>query len=84
MLLITTFVELRVIAGRSRTLAGRPHPVSGRPILIHTCHSHAALYRGLEKSLPERHGRGIARVRHGGMFESNTAALCKSNVKDTI
>jgi hypothetical protein len=39
MLLITTFVELRMVAGRSRTRAGRPHAVSGRPMLIHTCHA---------------------------------------------
>jgi hypothetical protein len=39
MLLITTFVELRVVAGRSRTRVGRPHAVSGRPILIHICHA---------------------------------------------
>jgi hypothetical protein len=62
MLLITTFVELRVVAGRSRTRAGHPHAVCGRPILIHTCHAHAALCRGLEKSLSERHGRGMACV----------------------
>jgi hypothetical protein len=78
MLLITTFVELRVVAGRSRTRAGRPHAISGRPMLIHTYHAH-----GLEKSLSERHGRGTARARHG-MCESNTTALCKSNGKDTI
>jgi hypothetical protein len=81
MLLITTFVELHVVAGRSRMRAGRPHAVSGRLMLIHTCH--AALCRGLEKSLSERHGRGMARARHS-MCESNTAALCKSNGKDTI
>jgi hypothetical protein len=39
MLLLTTFVELRVLAGGSRTRAGRPHTVFGRPILIHTCHA---------------------------------------------
>jgi hypothetical protein len=83
MLLITTFVELRVVAGRSLTRAGRPHAVSGWPMLIHTCHAHAALCCGLENSLSERHGRGMARARHG-MFESNRAALCKSNGKDTI
>jgi hypothetical protein len=38
-LLITTFVELRVVIGRSRTRAGRPHAVSERPMLIHTCHA---------------------------------------------
>jgi hypothetical protein len=46
-------------------------------------HAHAALCRGLEKSLSERHGHGMARARHS-MCESNTAALCKSNEKDTI
>jgi hypothetical protein len=88
MLLITNFVELLVVAGRSRKRAGRPHAVSGRPMLIHNamlrpCRAHAALRRGLEKSVSERHGRGMARARHG-MCESNTAALCKSNGKDTI
>jgi hypothetical protein len=39
--------------------------------------------RGLENSLSERHGRGMARERLG-MCESNTAALCKSNGKYTI
>jgi hypothetical protein len=37
MLLITTFVEFRMVAGKSRTRAGRPHAISGRPMLIHTC-----------------------------------------------
>jgi hypothetical protein len=32
-------VELRLVAGRSRTRAGRPHAVSGRPMLIHTYHA---------------------------------------------
>jgi hypothetical protein len=31
MLLITIFVELRVVAGRSRTWAGSPQAVSRRP-----------------------------------------------------
>jgi hypothetical protein len=39
LLLVSTFVELRVVAGRSRTRAGRPHAVSGRPMLIHTYHA---------------------------------------------
>jgi hypothetical protein len=81
--LIITFMELRVVAARSRRWAGRPHAVLVRPMLIHTCHAHAALCRGLEKSLLQRHGRGTARTRHD-MCESNTAALCKSNGKDTI
>jgi hypothetical protein len=63
MLLITTFVQLRVVAGRSRRWAGCPHAVLGRSMLIHTCHAHAALCRGLVKSLSERHGRGMACVK---------------------
>jgi hypothetical protein len=64
MFLITNLVELRVVAGRSLRRAGRPHTVSGRPMLIHICHAHAALCRGLEKSLSERHGHGMACVNH--------------------
>jgi hypothetical protein len=54
--------------------------VSERPMLIH---AHAALLRGLNKSLSKRHSSGMARVKHD-MCESNKAALCKSNRKDTI
>jgi hypothetical protein len=39
LLLVTTFVEIRVVSGRSRTRAGRPHTVTGRPMLIHTYHA---------------------------------------------
>jgi hypothetical protein len=39
MLLITTFVELCVVSGRSWTRAGHRHAISGRPMLIHTCHA---------------------------------------------
>jgi hypothetical protein len=60
-------MELRVVAEIIRTRAGRPHAVSGWPMVIHTatpcpCRAHAALCRGLEKSLSERHGRGMAYV----------------------
>jgi hypothetical protein len=59
MLLITTFVELRVVGGRSQMQAGlwMADANSHMP-----CHAHAALCRGLEKSLSERHGRGMAYV----------------------
>jgi len=53
MLLITIFVELRVVAGRSRTRAGSPQAVST-----------AVLCRGLEKNGMVRawHGRSMASV----------------------
>ena len=39
----------------------------------------------LEKLLSKRHGRSTAGARHRhGMCDSNTAALCKLNGKDTI
>jgi hypothetical protein len=39
LLLVTIFVELRVVALRIRKRAGRPHVVYGRPMLIHTYHA---------------------------------------------
>jgi hypothetical protein len=62
MLLITTFMELHVIAGRSRMQAGHPYAASGRPMLILTCHVMPMPRCGLEKSLSEWHGRGMACV----------------------
>jgi hypothetical protein len=71
-MLLITFVELRVVAGRSRKRAGRPHAVSGRPMLIHTCHvmpchAHSALCRGFgirfqNGMVVAWHGRGMACV----------------------
>jgi hypothetical protein len=81
MLLITTFLELRVVAGRSRTQAVCRHAVSGRLMLIHTCL--ATFCNGLEKSLSEQHGDGMARAWHG-TCESNMVALCKSSGNDTV
>jgi hypothetical protein len=50
----------------------RKKPTAGRsPTCLWTADAnshmpcHAALCRGLEKSLSERHGRGMARARHG-------------------
>jgi hypothetical protein len=71
MLLITIFVELRVVAGRSRTRAGNPQAVFGRP-----CCAVA-----LRRTAWSEHGMGAA---WHGKCESNTAALCKSNGKDTF
>ena len=69
MLLITTFVELRVVDGRSRRRASSPQAVSRR-----TCCAVA-----LRRMAWSEHGMGMA-----CKCESDTAALCKSNGKDTI
>jgi hypothetical protein len=49
------------------------------------CHAHAALCRGLEKSLSERHGRGKARAPHGhGMVCVNqTRPYCVNQMGKT-
>jgi hypothetical protein len=73
MLLITKFVKLRVVAGRSRTRAGSPQAVSRRSCC-------AVALRGTAWS---EHGMGAAWAWHG-KCESDMAALCKSNGKDTF
>jgi hypothetical protein len=69
-ILITTFVEPRVVAGRSRTWASRPRAATPRPMLIHKCHAMPTprpflLCRDLEKSLSQRCVRSIAGARRG-------------------
>ena len=73
MLLITLFVELGVVAGRSRTRAGSPQAVSRRP-----CCAVA-----LRKTAWSELGMGAVGAWHD-KCESDTAALCKSNGKDTL
>jgi hypothetical protein len=73
MLLITIYVELRVVAGRSRTLAGSPQTVSRRP-----CCAVA-----LRRTAWSEHGMGAAWAWHD-KCKSGTAALCKSNGKDIL
>jgi len=64
MLLITIFVEIRVVAGRSRTRAGIPQAVSRRP-----CCTVA-----LRRTEWSEHGMGTAWAWHG-KCELDTAAL---------
>jgi hypothetical protein len=73
MLLITILVELRVVAGRSRKQAGSPQAVSRRP----------GCAVALRRTAWSEHGMGAAWAWHG-KWESDTAALCKSNGKDTF
>jgi hypothetical protein len=88
MLLITNFVELRVVAGRSRTRVGRPPYVFGLPMLIHKCHVMPMPRCVVALISPFQNGMvmectSTAWMRHG-MCETNTAQLCKSNGKDTV
>ena len=71
MLLITIFVELRVVAGRSRTRAGSPQAVSQWP--------YCAV--ALRRTARSEHGMGMAWALRG-KCESDTAALCKLNGKN--
>jgi hypothetical protein len=80
-LLITNFVELRVVAGRSRTRPGRPHAVSVWPKPI--THAMPCPCRAVPwpwefdfKTVWSWYGMGAA-------CETNTTSLCKSNGKDT-
>jgi len=73
MLLITIFVELHMVAGRSRRLAGSPQAVSRRP--------RCAV--ALRRAARSQHGMGAAWAWHG-KCESDTTALCKSYGKDTF
>jgi len=73
MLLITIFVELRVVAGRSRTRAGSPQAVSRRPFCA----------VALRRTAWSERAMGAAWPWHC-KCESDTAALCKSNGKGTF
>jgi hypothetical protein len=73
MLLITIFVELRVVTGRSRKRAGSPQTISRRPCCAVV----------LRRTAWSEHGKGAAWAWHG-KWESDAAALCKSNGKDTF
>jgi hypothetical protein len=68
-LLVTNFLELRVIAGRRRTLVDCQHIVSGRSMLIHThhavpmlspCRHPAVALRGRFRKAYLWHGMGTA------------------------
>jgi hypothetical protein len=72
-MLLIIFVELHVVAGRSRTRAGSPQAVSRRP-----CCAVA-----LGRTAWSEQGMGAAWARHG-KCESDTAVLCKSDGKDTF
>jgi hypothetical protein len=57
MLLITIFVKLRVVAGRSRTRAGSPHAAAPRPCCAVALRRTTRSEHGMA-----RHGHGMASV----------------------
>jgi hypothetical protein len=70
MLLISIFVELRVVAGRSRTRVGSPHAVSRRPCFA------VALRRAW-------HGRGMGMALHGMASVNQTRPHCVNQMGKT-
>jgi len=87
MLLITTFVELRVVAGRSPTRAGSPQAVSRRPCCVVALRRTAWSEHGMASvnqtrphcvnQMGKTHSKPLA-ARHGhGMLRVNRPlALC--------
>jgi hypothetical protein len=69
MLLITIFVELRVVAGRSRTRAGSPQAVSRQPRCVNQ------MGKTHSKPLAARHGRGTAWARHATRWDKIPSLL---------
>jgi hypothetical protein len=83
MLLITTFVELRVVAGRRLTPAGRPHADSGRPMLIHTCHAMPMLRCAMALRSRFQNGMVMAWHWHGMACVNQTRPHCVNQMGRT-
>jgi hypothetical protein len=84
MLLITTFVELRVVARRSRTRAGRSHAVSGRLMLIYTCHSVPMPRCAVALKSCFQNGMVVAWHRRGTAYVNQTRPPCVNQMGKTI
>jgi hypothetical protein len=74
MLLITIFVELRLLAGSSRIRAGSPQAVSRQP-----CCAVA-----LRRTAWSEHGMGAAWAWHGVASVNQTRPHCVNHVGDTF
>jgi hypothetical protein len=76
-------MELRVVAGRSRTRASRPHAVSGRPMPIHT--RHAAPMSHCAVALRSRCQNGMVLEWHGRVmaFVNQTRPHCVDQMGKT-
>jgi hypothetical protein len=65
-----------VVARRSQTWVGHLRAISGQPMLIHALQ--ATLCRGLENSLSERHGHGMACVNQTWLYRVNQMGKTQS------
>jgi hypothetical protein len=83
LLLLTTFVELRVVAGRSRKRAGRPHGVSGRPMLIHTCYAVPMPRCAVALSGRFQNGMVVAWEGNGMAYVNQTRPYCVNQIGKT-
>ena len=92
MLLITIFVELRVVARRSQTQAGSPQAVSRRPCCAVTLRRRAWHGRGMARvnqtrphcvnEMGRTHSKPLA-ARHGRGTAWARHAMCESALIDT-
>jgi hypothetical protein len=92
MLLITIFVELRVVVGRSRTRAGSPQAVSRRPCCAVTLRRTAWSEHGMASvnqtrphcvnQMGKTHSKPLA-VRHGRGTAWARHAICESGLNGT-
>jgi hypothetical protein len=87
MLLITNFLELRVVAARGRKLASCQHVVSERPMLIHTYHAVPMTSRCRDPAvaLIGRFQKGIfvAWQGNGMVFVNQTRPHCVNQIGKT-
>jgi hypothetical protein len=85
MLRVTTFLELRMVAGRRRKLAGRQNAVRTLFPCRHPAATLSRTCRGLERSLSERHIRGMAAERHenGMVYVNQTRPHCVNQMGKT-
>jgi hypothetical protein len=83
-MLLITFVELRVVAGKNRTPADHLHAVSGRPMLILACH--VMPMPRCAVALRSRFQKGMILARHGRGMEcvNQTRQHCVNQMGNTV
>jgi hypothetical protein len=87
MLLITNFVNLRLVDERSRTRAGRPHAVSTADANLHMpCHANAVPMPRCDVSLRSRFQNGmvVAWHRRGMACVNQSRPYCVNQMGKTL